>query len=259
MIGSKNAQLSTTNSVFQAEVYAIDKSCHLLRQLETKSVTIFSDSMSGLYALNAIQTRSKVVKNCLDSLNLLAASGCKIELKWVKGHDNHTGNEIADFMAKTGTANELNKVELPPPKSTATVKIFNAMYKKWNERWKSNPEDFKATKIFFPELNRKKADSLMKLDRYTLSNMIQIISGHNRLNYFEWKLDPMKNATCRFCQWEDETAWHLIGMCPAFWRARLDIFEVTHMEESPMWTVNQLLKFTKKTKLQLLMNPDNEV
>ena len=105
----------------------------------------------------------------------------------------------------------------------------------------------KTTKIFFPELNRKKADSLMKLDRYTLSNMIQIISGHNRLNYFEWKLDPMKNATCRFCQWEDETAWHLIGMCPAFWRARLDIFEVTHMEESPMWTVNQLLKFTKKT------------
>ena len=48
-------------------------------------------------------------------------------------------------------------------------------------------------------------------------------------------------------------------MCPAFWRARLDIFEVTHMDESPMWTVNQLLKFTKKTKLQLLMNPDNEV
>ena len=69
MISSENAQLSTTNSVFQAEVYAIDKSCHLLRQLETKSVTIFSDSMSGLYALNAIQTRSKVVKNCLNSLN----------------------------------------------------------------------------------------------------------------------------------------------------------------------------------------------
>ena len=172
---------------------------------------------------------------------------------------HHTGNEIADFLAKTGTANELNKVELPPPKSTATVKISNAMYKKWNQRWKSNPEDFKATKIFFPELNKKRADSLMKLDRYTLSNMIQIISGHNRLNYFEWKLDPMNNATCRFCQWEDETAWHLIGMCPAFWRARLDIFEVTHMEESPMWTVNQLLKFTKKTKLQLVMNPDNDV
>ena len=259
MIGSENAQVSTTNSVFQAEVYAIDKSCHLLRQLETKSVTIFSDSMSGLYALNAIQTRSKVVKNCLDSLNLLANSGCKIELKWVKGHANHTGNEIADFLAKTGTANELNKVELPPPKSTAMVKISNAMYKKWNQRWKSNPADFKATKIFFPELNRKRADALMKLDRYTLSNMIQIISGHNWLKYFEWKLDPKKDATCRFCQWEDETAWHLVGMCPVFWRARLDIFEVTHMEECPMWNVNQLLKFINKTKLLKLMNPESRI
>ena len=96
----------------------------------------------------------------------------------------------------------------------------------------------------------------MKLDRYTLSNMIQIISGHNWLKYFEWKLDPKKDATCRFCQWEDETAWHLVGMCPVFWRARLDIFEVTHMEECPMWNVNQLLKFIKKTKLLKLMNPE---
>ena len=93
----------------------------------------------------------------------------------------------------------------------------------------------------------------MKLDIYTLGNIVAIISGHNRLNYFEWKLDPMKNSTCRFCQWEDETAWHLIGMCPAFWRARLDTFEVTHMEESPMWNVNQLLKFSKLVKLFKLM------
>ena len=45
-------------------------------------------------------------------------------------------------------------------------------------------------------------------------------------------------------------------MCPAFWRARLDTFEVTHVEESLMWNVNQLLKFSKKTKLFKPMNPD---
>ena len=62
MIGSSNAQLNSMNSVFQAEIHAIDKTCQLLRELECESATIFSDSMSGLQALAGIQTKSKVRK-----------------------------------------------------------------------------------------------------------------------------------------------------------------------------------------------------
>ena len=64
---------------------------------------------------------AKVVKNCIENLNKLGET-CKIELKWVKGHAFHTGNELADFLAKTGTKNESNKVDLPPPKNIAKRK-----------------------------------------------------------------------------------------------------------------------------------------
>ena len=132
--------------MFQAEIYAIDKSCQLLKEMEVKHVTIFSDSMSGLQALDGTLTKTKTVKNCIDSLNALGKS-CKIELSWVAGHQNHTGNEAADALAKIGTTNESNKVNLPPPKTIAKNKIRDAMHKQWNERWISSNE-CRQTKIF---------------------------------------------------------------------------------------------------------------
>ena len=121
--------------------------------------------MSGLYALTGIQTKSKVVKNCIENLNMLGET-CKIELKWVKGHTDILRIELSDFLAKTETTNELNKVDLPPPNCIAKGKISAAMYKKWNQRWKSSTE-FRQTKLFFPELDRKKSNILCNLDRKT--------------------------------------------------------------------------------------------
>ena len=72
------------NSVFQAEIYAIDKSCQLLKEMEENHVTIFSDSMSGLQALDGTLTQTKTTKNCIDSPNEPGKS-CKIELSWVAG------------------------------------------------------------------------------------------------------------------------------------------------------------------------------
>ena len=254
MIGSENAQLNTMNSVFQAEIYAIDRSSQLLREMGTENVTIFSDSMSGLHALAGIQTKSKVVKNCIENLNKLGET-CHIELKWVKGHASHTGNEIADFLAKTGSTNELNKVDLPPPKGIAAKKIFDAMYIKWNQRWKSSTE-FRQTKLFFPEIDRKKSNTLCNLDRKSLGLMVQILTGHNRLHYHESKVNTMQeDSSCRFCQWEDETSWHLITECLAFWRSRMDIFGHSFLDENPEWKVFQLFKFIKKIKIEKLLNP----
>ena len=254
MIGSENAQLNTMNSVFQAEIYAIDRSSQLLREMGTENVTIFSDSMSGLHALAGIQTKSKVVKNCIENLNKLGET-CHIELKWVKGHASHTGNEIADFLAKIGSTNELNKVDLPPPKGIAAKKIFDAMYIKWNQRWKSSTE-FRQTKLFFPEIDRKKSNTLCNLDRKSLGLMVQILTGHNRLHYHESKVNTMQeDSSCRFCQWEDETSWHLITECPAFWRSRMDIFGHSLLDENPEWKVFQLFKFIKKIKMDELLNP----
>ena len=145
-------------------------------------------------------------------------------------------------------------VKLPTPKSNSVMKISQAMYKEWNQRWISSLE-FRQTKIWFPVINRKKSEFLVNLDRKNLGMMVQIITGHCRLNYHESKINATTNSSCRFCQWEDETAWHLIGECPAFWRSRTDIFNYSFLENPLEWKVGQLLKFIRKTKLKELLNP----
>ena len=253
VISTKNESLSPLNSVFQSEVFAIDNSCQILENLNTKSVTFFSDSQSGLSALASVHTKSKVVKNCIDNLNKLGES-CKIQLNYVAGHRNHTGNEFADLLARESTKKKTNMVKLPTPKSNSVMKISQAMYKEWNQRWISSQE-FRQTKIWFPVINRKKSEFLVNLDRQSLGMMVQIITGHCRLNYHESKINATTNPSCRFCQWEDETAWHLIGECPAFWRSRTDIFNYSFLENPPEWKVGQLLKFIRKIKLKELLNP----
>ena len=65
--------------------------------------------------------KSKTVLKCIESLNLSGINK-EITIKWVKAHNNHCGNEYADMLAKTGTTNSDNKVEVPLPISYAKHK-----------------------------------------------------------------------------------------------------------------------------------------
>ena len=253
MITSKSGRLSPLNSVFQSEVFAIDQSCQILKNLDTKSVTIFSDSQAGLAALAGVHIDSKVVKNCINSLNELGKT-CKIELCYVRGHSHHVGNEWADFFAREGASKEANMVNLPSPKANALRKISHALNNSWNARWGSS-DLYRQTKIWFPVVNKKKSDILLNLERRTLGDMIGLLTGHNRLNYHQSKIDASHSPTCRFCWWEDESSWHLIGECEAFWRSRTNIFNQSFLDNPPEWSVKQLLKFYNKIKLKDLLNP----
>ena len=68
----------------------------------SKSITIFSDSQSAIAALAGINIKSKTVADCIDKLNTLSISS-KVDIKYVRAHADHTGNEAADVDAKLGT------------------------------------------------------------------------------------------------------------------------------------------------------------
>ena len=96
-VTKKNGYLGQHATVFQSEVYAIQKASEILRNMDTRSVCIFTDSQAALQALAKVQINSSVVKNCILELNKLGAS-TSVEIKWIKAHFGFTGNEMACLL-----------------------------------------------------------------------------------------------------------------------------------------------------------------
>ena len=230
-------------TVFQAEVCGIKMACdQLIKMKEPDSVTIFTDSQASLDSLRQVRVRSNVVVSCIKSLNHLAETK-SVYLKWIKSHNNYTGNEAADALAKKGALHG-QKIGISIPVGGIKSSIKTALFNEWNMGWKTHTE-CRQTKIWFPSAHPNISKKLMNLTRYDLSLMIHLFTGHNGLNRHESLLNPQVDPTCRLCLEEEESAWHLIGQCPALWRQRMDIFH-THYMEAPEGSLQQLLKMTKR-------------
>jgi ribonuclease HI len=76
-----------------------------------KHVGICSDSQAALKALKAIRTTSLLVYQCQKALNDISALHA-VGLYWVPGHAGVRGNEIADGLARCGSASRFVGLEL---------------------------------------------------------------------------------------------------------------------------------------------------
>ena len=91
-------------SVFQAEVTAIKEVITTLQHNRSKTIVIWTDSLSTLQALSSKLTRNKTVNHCHEALDELAKRNT-VHIKWIAAHVGHWGNERADEIAKIGTTN----------------------------------------------------------------------------------------------------------------------------------------------------------
>jgi ribonuclease HI len=74
-------------------------------------VSICSDSQVALKALKAIRTTSLLVHQCQKALNDISALHA-MGLYWVPGHARVRGNDIADGLARCGSASRFVGPEL---------------------------------------------------------------------------------------------------------------------------------------------------
>ena len=116
-IVTQSYKLPDYSTVFQAEIEAINHGAHLALQIINKtyenltkygdlshhSFHFISDSKASLQAIYKRSTESKTVLNCIQTLKKLLSHN-PITLNWIKAHNNHPGNELADLLAKKGTA-----------------------------------------------------------------------------------------------------------------------------------------------------------
>ena len=58
-----------------------------------------TDTKQALIEIKRNKIKSKLVQEISKTIRI-CRERCKIDIRWVKGHNNNTGNEYADALAK---------------------------------------------------------------------------------------------------------------------------------------------------------------
>ena len=252
VIYNGNFYLGNNTTVFQAEVKALQKSADMLynKGWTNQTITFFSDSQASLAALNKLTVNSDTVDKCINALNVLGTKN-KVHLRWVKAHVGIPGNEVADFLAKRGTTlGEGPSNDMWPAVAKQKAEIKSYFHKKWTKAWNAYKEA-RQTKIWFPIPDIKKSVQLLNMKRCNLSRIVQFITGHNNLkrhrNIQNGVNDP---ESCRLCQEDEESSYHVIAECPAMQYFRGKIFQTpTLLPDPPVWTVMQIDRFLRESPI----------
>jgi len=195
-------------------MYAAD---YLYRLPNVKFVKILVDSQAALLALNKQHITAESVLKAAHSLERLTLKGTVVRLAWVKAHVGIQGNELADSAAKLGGKDEMGsniRAYLKMPQAELKMSLEVAIREAWTDRWKRDP-GYWMTKQFLTKPDKAAGKRACNLSKSSLSRLIQLITGHNFLSYFQFKLDPTINPLCRMCEEANETFYHLLIDCPA--------------------------------------------
>ena len=242
-------------SVFQAEVLALKHAADELIKMNAlgKSINILSDSQAAIRALSSSHTNSKVVQNCLQSLNEIASRN-SINIIWIPGHDDHAGNCKADELARLGTTKTNISASSAYSIPIASCKtLIDIEFKKLAEtRWHNEIHCIK-TKQTFPQYNRRRSRTLINLQRPMIQKVVSLLTGHILLGRHATRLNIPSSDLCPHCEDEDEelTTEHLLCHCPGLAKTRLsnfrkpilkDLTEIAHLD------ISEIARFSKAIK-----------
>ena len=224
-ISEGSLNLPNYSSVFEAELLAIK---HALMDLSSiieqgkvpdSEVCILVDNQAALHTLNKTKLVGSIQKEVVDYIDTFQSSHqIHVEFRWVKGHNNNTGNEMADMLAKLGTESITGIIPVP---GYAHIKktIKDHIYKEWNTLWINLPSCRQSKQFITYTPKQSEARYVLKKSRTQCRKLIGLTTGHNFLRYHLFNMyvtkHPNFSPCCRYCKEEVETSWHLVNLCPS--------------------------------------------
>ena len=226
-------------------MHGISASEEALTQLKPNDsyIKLFSDSQAALKSLNKFRCSSKSVVRSVDALNDLGRGRLRLELNWIKAHNNYPGNERADELARNAAYHNIVNFSVDPPFSVIKFRLNQKLHDEWNNEW-GKEDSCRMTKKFYPTVHKRKAKELCNFARDKSRRLIAIVTGQNNLNYIKNKINGQANL-CRLCEEEDETFDHFVNDCPCLWQTRRDHFGVQQITNTHDWKIGSLIKFSE--------------
>ena len=91
--------------------------------------------------------------------------------------------------------------------------IDELINKLWTKR-EVDSEEYTQTKLWFPVPNPAVSKQILALPRKTVSIFVNLVTGHNWLNYHNVKIHQDGSPLCRLCQlYDDKTTIHVLTEC----------------------------------------------
>ncbi|KFM64802.1 putative RNA-directed DNA polymerase from transposon X-element, partial [Stegodyphus mimosarum] len=162
------ACLREFNSVYQAELRAILQSVQIMNNLPTKTTHIVSDSQSSIYAIKNPCTTSSIARWTQNTAN--SNTHKSYILLGTRGHNNRTGNERADELAKEAALQQAStSITLPWPRSNLKTTLSRLVKEEWQKQWDYGSQGRRACSLL-PHV-----DTDLTISQYYMS---QYITGH---------------------------------------------------------------------------------
>jgi ribonuclease HI len=211
----KKYRLGTYCTVFQAELLALDQAVHWIELNATTDVTIFSDSLSSIQAIQNRSNTHPLVHSIHQTLNRIN-DRIKVRFSWVKAHVGIQGNELADSAAKTAAVQKRAQAYVQFPLSYAKHRIKQETMDLWQTEY-SESDTGSTTKSFFPSL---KSIQQFRTHCEPSFEMTQILTGHGfHLQYLK-RFKVQEREACP-CGEAVQDVHHLLKSCPKYARPRM--------------------------------------
>ncbi len=145
-----------------------------------------------------------------------------VSVNWVKGHDNNTGNEFADMLARLAAEEARNISYSSPfiPVSHKTLKIMvrDKYLTWWQTLWDNHPK-CRISRLFLTSVGCKK----LRLSSFELQQLSQMVTGHGLFKAHLRHWNEILDISCALCGEADEDSWHLWEYCPVLQKERHEL------------------------------------